>query len=185
VNQDVPSRNRLGLPDWDRLIPDLKGYFNPGPTAPEYWAFETANLECAIGLSELFWPPFIEYNNMVFRGDAPVGPDGARNIASWMKSLKGEQAKVEQMLNHTHLVDLFADASREGSPDKIMYLARVVREMWDAKLRLDFPNKSFVVDLYVPPTDDISEWQITFYQLGDNAAAAPPRLHQRHDRHAE
>jgi hypothetical protein len=173
MSQDVPSRNRLGLPDWDQLIPGLKGYLVPGPTEPQYWAFDTTSLESAIGFSELFWPPFIEYDSMVFRGDSPVSPDARKNIANWTASAKGERWKVEQMLNHEHLIDLFSERYRQGQSDKIIYLARVVREMWEAKLKLDFPNRSFVVDLHVPPTDDIAEWQITFYQTAVTSSNVP------------
>jgi hypothetical protein len=83
----------------------------------------------------------IEDDSMVFRGDAPVTPDARENIANWLASAKGERWKVEQMLNHEHLIDLFSERYRQRQSDKI-YLARVVREMWEAKLKLDLsgPN---------------------------------------------
>lgn len=166
---DIPSRKRIGQPNWDDLIPPLKQYFTPGPTAPEEFAIYETNMEVAIGFSELFWPPFIVYDGMVFRG-TEVEAEGKANIANWMKAFDNNKAKVEQMLNHDHLIDLFCERNREGTGAQIAYLASVLRDAWAAKLKVDFPDRAFTVDLYMEPEGStgedakVGDWEITFYQ---------------------
>lgn len=174
MTREPPSRTRIGLPDWAKLIPKLEGYFDPGPASPEHYAFFESSLEVALGFSDLFWPPFTEYNSMVFRG-VPESLDeaGESNIANWLKAFEGNCSQVERMINHIHLIDLFCERSREGSGYQIAYLGRVVRETWEAKLKLDFPGKTFAVELFLSEPDEsgesaVGDWLITFYQRQDD-----------------
>lgn len=162
---------RVGSPDWHRLIPSLKGYLVPGPTAPEEYSLLESSLEVALGYSELFWPSFHKYDGMVFRGSAEdqKSPEDLKNIASWIAKFNGDRSKVEEMLNHEHLVDLFFERNRKGTGHQVYYLGSVLRETWQAKLMLDFPEKQFVVELHTPGSDgsgdyEIGDWILTFYQ---------------------
>ena len=161
-SDEAPSRARIGKPDWDTLIPGLKTYFAPGPTQPQDWAFCESSIEAAIGFSELFWPPFAEYDGMVFKGK--VGPEGSASIAGWMDQFEGDKSEVEKMLNHEHLIDLFDARNSPTQPEKLAYLGAVVCDMWLAKLKTDFPEKAFTVELFTNPVDGIGDWLITFYQ---------------------
>ena len=165
---EAPSRIRIGTPNWNILIPGLRDYLVPGPAAPEDYALLESKIEIALGLTELFWPPFVEYEEMAFRGSAedPVDDEASKNLASWANTFNGSGSEVERMVNHEHLVDLFEQRHGEAEPDpeKLIYLGKVVRDMWAAKLKLDFPNRNFNVDLYVSEQSDIGEWLITFYQ---------------------
>jgi hypothetical protein len=171
MTDEAPSRTRIGKPDWAQLIPRLEGYLIPGPTSPEAYAFLESTLEVAIGFSEIFWPPFIEYDDMVFRGssETPICGEAVANIESWLTRFDGNRSEVERMINHEHLIDLFWERSRSGGNDQIAYLGRVVREMWAAKLKFDFPNRKFVVDLEIDVPDEngvnaVGDWIVTFYQ---------------------
>jgi hypothetical protein len=59
---------------------------------------------------------------------------------------------------------LFVAREWQTSPDQIAYLSSVLRDMWEAKLRIGFPGRRFNVELQTAPVDEVSEWLITFYQ---------------------
>jgi hypothetical protein len=79
-----PSRKRIGVPNWGTLIPGIHGYLVPGPTDPETWSLCESNIKVAIGFTELFWPPFVEFDGLMFRGSDmdPCGPETSKNITS-------------------------------------------------------------------------------------------------------
>lgn len=151
-------------PDWHVLIPALAGYFKPGPADPEDFAFYESSIEVALGFSNLFWPNFYLYEDMVFRDVAPeIDEVDAANIRSWLTQYDGDKSRVEAMLNHSHLIDLFRMRQRPGDDPQISYLATVIVEMWAAKLRQDFPDRSFEVELD-RGAHETWNWEITFYQ---------------------
>lgn len=151
-------------PDWNKLIPELSGYFTPGPADPEDYAFYNSSMEVALGFSNLFWPNFFVYEDMVFRGDDPtIGEEGVANIKNWLNHYDGDKSKVEAMLNHWHLIDLFRLRHMPGDDQQMSYLATVIVDMWAAKLRQDFPDRCFEVELDRSASETWN-WEITFYQ---------------------
>jgi hypothetical protein len=164
-----PSRKRIGVPNWGTLIPGIHGYLVPGPTDPETWSLCESNIKVAIGLTELFWPPFVEFDGLMFRGSDmdPCGPETSKNIANWMKSFENDRAKVERMLNHIHLIDLLFERNNPTTPEQpeqMAYLASVLRDMWAAKLKLDYPDKDYIVELQITEPENLFDWLITFYR---------------------
>ena len=158
------ENNLRAKPDWNKLIPALAGYFTPGPADPEDYAFCESGIEAALGFSNLFWPNFYVFEELVFRGDDPQ-PDelAAANIENWLNHYDGDKSKVVAMLNHEHLIDLFRLRHKPGDDQQITYLATVIVDMWAAKLRQDFPSRCFEVELDRTGSETW-DWEITFYQ---------------------
>ncbi len=46
----------------------------------------------------------------------------------------------------------------------MVYLGRLLREMWVAKLHRDFPEKDFIVSFYEGPSEGLLDYEITFFQ---------------------
>jgi len=122
------------------------------------WLYNTGGIEQALAYSELFWPEFIEHEGCILMDRV------ADSFRSWSDSLR-DPSKVEAMLNHRHICDLF---ERETSHDMMIALGRVLRDAWTLKLARDFPKRRFAVEFYDAPSQDPTDYQITFYQVPKN-----------------
>jgi hypothetical protein len=111
------------------------------------WLYATGSVEQALGYSELFWPEFVEHEGCILLERVPA------SFNSWAESLQ-EPSKVEAMLNHRHVSDLF---HAQTSHDMMITLGRLLRDIWTLKLARDFPDRRFSVEFY----DQLSELQPT------------------------
>ena len=48
--------------------------------------------------------------------------------------------------------------------EQILYIGRKLKEMWKAKLNRDFPNRNITVRFYEEDSDNLLDYNITFYQ---------------------
>jgi hypothetical protein len=119
------------------------------------WLYATGSVEQALACSDLFWPEFVEHEGCVFMERV------ADSFRGWSESL-GDPSKVEAMLNHRHICDLF---ERESSHNMMIGLGRVLRDAWTIKLARDFPERRFAVEFYDTPSENPTDYQITFYQV--------------------
>ncbi len=72
---------------------------------------------------------------------------------------------VEWVLNHLHLVDLHNHDDDNISADKLIFIGTIMKEMWEAKLRVQFPSRPCTVEFYIPDDpDDFWEYQVSFWQ---------------------
>ena len=68
-------------------------------------------------------------------------------------------------MNHVHIADTHHAGCKDISPDKLLLLGTVLREIYEPKLRWQFPDKPCVVDFEIPDeVDDIYGYQIFFWQ---------------------
>jgi hypothetical protein len=72
------------------------------------------------------------------------------------------QRAFEQEFNSVEVAALFGRRRSETTPEEDALLAKYLVELWTAKLRLDFPSKSFCVQV-VDATDDV-EVRIVLYE---------------------
>ena len=126
------------------------------------WIGCVGGFEHAIGYGELFWPDFVELDGCVFF--AGVSEAGYRGF---LDQTGGDKRAVEAVLNHRHVLDLFADA--RPTREQVVYLGRLLREVWAAKLARDFPGRRFVVAFAEQGCEALLDYEVTFYQ--DDAEA--------------
>ena len=111
-------------------------------------------------LSKLFWPAFIEHRDCILRGDA----FSQEHFDGFMTATKHDKRSVEHVVNHLHVVDIFPDHPLTLS--QVLFVGRTLREMWEAKLARDFPERVFLVTFQEPlDEDDVLEGEVTFYQV--------------------
>ena len=94
----------------------------------------------------------------MFIGSAP----DADNYASWFKSTAGEKHRIEAVLNHVHLVDLFANDT--ATLEQLVHLGERVSQMWQAKAESEFPERVFVAEFYRGDKDNLVDYQVTLFQ---------------------
>lgn len=121
-------------------LPQLEGWMAGVDFDPRTFILSTVTVAEAAAISLLFWPEFIEYRGCVFLKFV----FDERVVESWFSKLNGDGKAVESVVNHVHLWDVFA-AKTDAENGVLAELASRLAEMWNAALRLAFPDREFVV----------------------------------------
>jgi len=102
----------------------------------------TEALANAIAFANLLWPPFVAYKNGFFRqGFQPACVDNLMEATHDIRD-------AEAILNRVAISNLFPDVPSTWQNHR--YLARILQEAWQAKLKRDFPDHCFGVYLLEP-----------------------------------
>lgn len=139
---------------------DELGLWNDGAgISLETWVQGEGSYKLAVGYAALLWPKFEAVGKYILIEGVPK-----ENIEGFEKQKDSTPKGVEWVLNHRHLADLHYHDDDE-SADKLLFLGNVMKEMWEAKLRLQFPDRPCTVEFYVPDDpEDLTEYQISFWQ---------------------
>lgn len=116
--------------------------------------------ELALAFSSFFWPEFVEVEDCVLLGER-YSPS---RFQDWWKELGGDRSRIEEVVNHVHLWDLF-NLDEESLPDEaIRDLAVVLASTWRCALQYRFPRKTFEVRVTL---DDPEEYgpTISFFAI--------------------
>jgi hypothetical protein len=146
--------------DFTTLIPELKSWNNGHGISVEAWVGCSGTFELAVGYSRLFWPDFIQHDDCVFLANGFT----VDNYRAWLEQCHGDRERVETVMNHRHVFDYFSHAGGIASEAQIVYLGRVLRDMWTVKLRQEFPDRTFVVSFPEGPFEDLVDYEVTFWQ---------------------
>ncbi|MCD4824871.1 MAG: hypothetical protein K8S55_09695 [Phycisphaerae bacterium] len=142
----------------NKLIPELAEWNNGDGIDIDAWAQCVGNFEHAIAYAELFWPEFELYDGCAFF----AGID-KRNYQDWMKSTNGDKTSVQAVMNHTHIVDLFPNVKEEPTREQVVHLGRKLKDMWETKLKRDFPGQEITVSFPEDESEDLLSYEITFF----------------------
>jgi hypothetical protein len=154
------------------LIPELREWNEGGGISLADWANAVGRYDYAVAYASIFWPDFFLRDDCVFRLD----PKG-ENYAAWMSELEGDRSKVEAMINHLHILDMFTSEGFEPTPQVVVQISRVLQDMWSCKLQRDFPERRFKVEIQDGKADDLLSYEITFFQDRDGPQTRFVRLH--------
>jgi hypothetical protein len=145
--------------DNSKLIPELADWNAGAGITVEAWISGVGRFDHALGYATIFWPTFVQYERCIFR----YIPDQA-TYQEWMRVASGDCAKVEAMVNHLHLVDLFTGSDYQPSKALLVRLGQIMEEMWFCKLAQDFPDKRFETR-FTSDVENLTDLELTFYQL--------------------
>lgn len=70
-------------------------------------------------------------------------------------------------MNHGHIVDLLAGYVSSPDRDLVLQVGRLLRDTWTTKLKRDFPDRPFVVCFDELHSEDLVDYQITFFQTAE------------------
>ncbi len=119
--------------------------------------FRTKNLLSQFALS----PRFVETYDCVLLADA-----GPEHIPTSNPGSKEERQKTEYLVNRRDLWELFEVPPPEPSPQLLCDAGDMIKEIWQNKLKAEFPFRQFIVQFeYAPPVCDISFFQALDWQL--------------------
>jgi hypothetical protein len=144
--------------DDSRLVPELADWNAGAGITLEQWISGVGRFDHALGYAAIFWPNFVQYEGCVFRSS----PDRAV-YQEWLENMAGDCARVEAMMNHVHLADLFIGSDYQPSKALLVRLGQIIEEMWSCKLAQDFPSKRFEIR-FISDTENLTDLALTFYQ---------------------
>jgi hypothetical protein len=144
-----------------KSMTDELGAWNNGAGIPlETWAECEGNYKLAVGYAALLWPRFEAVGKYIL-----VEGASKENIEGFENQPGSTPKGVEWTLNHWHLADLHVHDDDNLSADKLLFVGNIVKEMWEAKLRNQFPDRPCAVEFYVPEDpEELWEYQISFWQ---------------------
>ncbi|PJE26456.1 hypothetical protein SAMN06297129_3804 [Pseudooceanicola antarcticus] len=145
---------------------DELGAWNNGDGIPlETWTAWEGNYKLAIGYAALLWPRFEAVGKYIL-----VEGAGKENIEGFENQVGSTAKGIETVLNHWHLTDLHHHDDDNLSADKLLFLGNIVKEMWEAKLRSQFPDRPCTVEFFIPDDpENLCEYQISFWQTAWDA----------------
>lgn len=138
------------------LIPETRDWNGGSGISIADWIGCVGSVEHAIGYGEMFWPEFAELDGRVFF--ANVTEAGYWGL---LEQTGGDKRAVEPILNHRHVLDLFSIS--QPSREQVVYLGRLLREMWAAKLARDFPGGRFVVSFSDDGCEELLDYEVSFF----------------------
>ncbi|MES1264375.1 MAG: hypothetical protein ABUU24_01845, partial [Variovorax sp.] len=87
------------------------------------------------------------------------------NVEDWLDSTHSNKQQVEATLNHLHILDIqHPGAWSEANEPQLRFLGETLRASWAAKLSIDYPNRSFLVEFIKGSHSDMRGYQVLFYQ---------------------
>ena len=143
-----------------RLIPEARAFEWVDDLSPVGWLANVGSLGHAIAYAELFWPSFVERDGCILL----TGRFDQASLQRWMAAAGGDKRAVESVINHTHILDLFVKYEIEPTREQVVWLGRVLREMWQAKVDRAFPGRGVIVSFPEDAGDDLLGYKITVFQ---------------------
>ncbi len=124
------------------------------------WVGCEGNFSLAVGYTTIFWPSLVEFEGYILHEGFSV--DSLRGFEA---STNGNRRSVEAVMNHRHIADMQHGGCADISYDKIVLLGTVLRDMYQAKLAWQFPDRPCEVGLYfADEEDDLRAHEVTFWQ---------------------
>lgn len=131
------------------------------------WVGCEGNFRLAVGYASVYWPTFVECEGYVLRAgfsqEALRAYEGQTGI---------DRRAIETLMNHVHIADMQAWSCPDLTSDKALVLGSTLKEIYEAKLAWQFPDRPCRVSLHVPANPAaLTEYEVTFWQ---RAHETPP-----------
>lgn len=153
------------MTDFNQLIPEMRKWNSGAGIDVRSWIGASGNFELLIGYSTIFWPEFVEFEGYVLRAGFSI-----ESLRGFERSCNGDRRRVEGVMNHLHIADIHC-APDSITKEQVIYIGRILREIYRAKLAWQFPSKRFEVHFDDSNSECLADYEITFSQTD----AQPPR----------
>lgn len=141
-----------------KLIPELAEWNNGKGIDVDSWIECSGNFQLAVGYTTLFWPRFVEFEGYVLREGFSM--TSFRGFQSQCESRRD----LEAVMNHLHIADIHYHDLSNCTTEHALYLGRVLREIYEAKLTWQFPTRRFDVVFDESNRGDVMCYEVSFYQ---------------------
>jgi hypothetical protein len=147
------------MTDFNELIPEMRDWNNGTGIDLKGWISCTGGFRLAVGYSAIFWPGFVEFEQYVLREGFSV-----EALRGFEEQCGGDRRRVEAVMNHLHIADIQSPGCEDINRERVVYLGRVLSEMYRAKLAWQFPSKRFEVLFDDSYAKSLTDYEITFVQ---------------------
>jgi len=142
---------------------ELSAWNNGAGIDLESWVGCEGSFSLAVGYASIFWPEFVEFEGYILMKG--FSETSLREFAAKEGSSRNS---VEWVMNHLHIADVQHYGCKDASKDKFVLLGKVLKEIYEAKLRWQFPDRPCIVEFDMPEDpEDLMGYQISFWQKGD------------------
>lgn len=148
---------------------ELAAWNNGAGIDLESWVGCEGRFAVAVGYAAIFWPEFVEFEGYILRKGF-----SEKSLRGFEGQKGSSRRSTEWVMNHFHLQDFQHFGCADISPDKLVFLGNVLKEIYQAKLQWQFPDRPCTVELYVPQDEDLSEYQISFWQKSHEIESTQP-----------
>ncbi len=126
----------------------------------ESWVGCEGRFALAVGYASVFWPGFVEFEGYILRSN--FSEAALRGFEAQENSTR---RSVEWVMNHVHLDSIQHLGCKDISKDKLSLLGKVLKEIYEAKLKWKFPARPCVVEFRVPADENnLQDYQLSFWQ---------------------
>ena len=134
------------------------------------WTGCEGRFALAVGYGSIFWPELVEFDGYILRKGF------SQTALRGFESQEGNTRKsVERVMNHLHVADIQHVGCPDISSDKIILLGNLLKEIYEAKLKWQFPDRPCVIELYIPlDPDALRDYQVSFWQKCHQSDARVP-----------
>ena len=145
-----------------KLIPELSQWNGGYGIDLLSWVNCIGREDHAIGYAAYFWPDFAIHDDCIFLRQPDVD-----NYNKWMRECNGDKTRVESVMNHRHIVNMFGESEFEPTEEVLIHIGRLLRDMWSCKLQRDYPQRRVKVRFSEDDSEDLLDYEITLYQERD------------------
>lgn len=151
-------KHTSGIPE--SMEAELAAWNNGKGIDLESWVGCSGNFRLAVGYTAIFWPGFVEFEGYILREGFSI--ESLRGF----ESQDGATPKnTEWLMNHLHLDSIQYASCDDLSRDKILLLGNALKDIYQAKLSWQFPERPCTVEFSVPEDeDDLAAYQVSFWQ---------------------
>lgn len=142
------------------MVSELSEWNNGQGISLESWVECVGNFKLAVGYSTLFWPEFVLFEDYILREGFDLG-----SLRGFEKQQNGNRGAVEWVMNHLHIADIHSNDQESATEDKIRYLGNTLKEIYEYKLRSQFPDRPCTVEFQESEDrNNLVEFQLSFWQ---------------------
>jgi hypothetical protein len=137
---------------------ELAAWNNGAGIDLESWIGCEGRFSLAVGYASIFWPAFTLIEGYIL-------PQGVSedSLRAWEQGGRSRQS-IEWVINHVHIADIHY-GREDISIDKLLVIGNVLKEIYEAKLHWQFPDRPCSVELFIPDDpDDLTGYQLSFWQ---------------------
>ena len=117
---------------------ELAAWNNGAGIDLESWIGCEGRFSLAVGYASIFWPTFTLIEGYILPQGVSEG-----SLRSWEQGGRSRQS-IEWVINHVHIADIHY-GREDISIDKLLVIGNVLKEIYEAKLAWQFPDRPCLV----------------------------------------